>query len=96
MPAYVMVILDSVSNPAELAEYRRIAGPTLSAAGGRFVVRGGGQFETREGAAPVGAFVIEFADMAAARSWYDSPVYQEALSHRRQGAQCRALIVEGA
>lgn len=95
MPAYVMVLLDSVSDPAALAEYRRIAGPTVAAAGGRFVVRGGGKFETREGAAPIGAFVIEFADIATARSWYDSPVYQEALTHRRKGAQCRALIVAG-
>lgn len=96
MPAYVVVLLDTVSDPAELAEYRRIAGPTVHAAGGRFVVRGGGQFEAREGAKPVGVFVLEFADLQAARRWYDSDTYQAALSHRQKGAQCRALIVEGA
>jgi uncharacterized protein (DUF1330 family) len=95
MPAYVVVFLDSISNPAELAEYRRIGGPTVQAAGGRFIVRGGGQFDTREGDKPVGVFVLEFPDRMAAQGWYDSPTYQEALAHRHNGAKCRAVIVDG-
>ena len=95
MSAYVVVFLDSVNDPAELAEYRRIGGPTLKAAGGRFIVRGGGQFEVREGEKPAGIFVLEFPDLATAQTWYDSPTYQEALSHRQKGAKCRAVIVDG-
>jgi uncharacterized protein (DUF1330 family) len=95
MSAYVVVFLDSVSDPAELAEYRRIGSPTVKAAGGRFVVRGTSGFEVREGDQPVGVFVLEFPDLATAKTWYDSPTYQEALSHRQKGAKCRAVIVDG-
>jgi uncharacterized protein (DUF1330 family) len=95
MPAYVIVFLESVNDPAELAEYRRIGAPSLAAAGGRFVVRGA-PFDLLEGEAPTAVFVLEFPDMETARAWHSSPVYQEALTHRRRGARCRAVLVPGA
>jgi len=42
-----------------------------------------------------GAVILRFPDMAAARDWYNSPVYQEALQHRLKGANYRAFIIEG-
>jgi uncharacterized protein (DUF1330 family) len=33
--------------------------------------------------------------MEAARRWYDSPAYQDAVQHRFKGAIYRGLIVEG-
>jgi len=94
MSAYMIVFLDSVTDPGELAEYRRIGVPTLQAAGAKFLVRSG-QFETLEGAPPQHVVVLEFASMSDAHAWYDSPRYQEALQHRHAGAKCRALLVEG-
>ena len=94
MSAYMIVYLESVTDPAELAEYRRIGVPTLEASKAKFLVRNG-RFEMLEGPAPQGVLMLEFPTMADAKEWYDSPRYQEALQHRYKGARCRALLVEG-
>ena len=94
MSAYMIVFLDSITDPAELAEYRRIGLPTLEAAKVKFLVRNG-RFEVLEGEPPQAVMMLEFASMSDARAWYDSPLYQEALQHRFKGARCRALLVEG-
>lgn len=94
MSAYLIVLLESVTDPAEVAEYRRIGLPTLEAAQAKFLVRNG-KFEMLEGPAPQGVLLLEFPTMEQARAWYGSPQYQEALRHRFAGARCRALFVEG-
>ena len=94
MSAYMIVFLESVTDPAELAEYRRIGLPTLEDSKARFLVRNG-KFEMIEGSAPQGVLMLEFPTMADAKQWYYSPRYQEALQHRYAGARCRALLVEG-
>ena len=45
-----------------------------------------GEFEVLEGNNIEGAVILRFPDMAAARDWYNSPTYQEALKHRLNGA----------
>ena len=90
----MIVFLDAVNDAAELAAYRRIGVPTLEAAGAKFLVRSA-QFDMLEGTAPQSVVVLEFPTMNDARAWYESPTYQEALRHRRAGATCRALLVEG-
>jgi uncharacterized protein (DUF1330 family) len=92
--AYVIVYLESVSDPGKLAEYRRIGVPTLQQPHIKVLVRNG-RFETLEGPAPTGVFMLEFPTMEAARAWYDSPEYQAALQHRLAGASCRVVLVEG-
>ena len=94
MSIYMIVYLEAVTDPAELAEYRRIGVPTLEASKAKFLVRNG-RFEMLEGPAPQGVLMLEFPTMADAKEWYDSPRYQEALQHRYKGAKCRALLVEG-
>ncbi len=54
-----------------------------------------GALDALEGDAPDGVVVLQFADMASARAWYDSPEYQAALPHRLKGAKYRAFIVDG-
>jgi uncharacterized protein (DUF1330 family) len=39
--AYWIGCYRSVSNPTALAEYAKLAGPAIQAAGGRFLARGG-------------------------------------------------------
>jgi uncharacterized protein (DUF1330 family) len=90
----MIVFLESVTDPVELAEYRRIGLPTLEAAKAKFLVRNG-RFEMLEGPAPQGVLLLEFPSMEDATAWYGSPPYQEALQHRFAGARCRALFVEG-
>jgi uncharacterized protein (DUF1330 family) len=64
----------------------------VEAAGGRFVVRGG-PIEVLEGDwDPLRVVVMEFADREAARRWYDSPAYREAMP-LRQGASTTGIVV---
>ena len=95
MSAYVIVFVESVNNPAGLGEYRRIGVPTLKQYNAKALVRNG-KFETLEGAAPQSVVTLEFESMDAARAWYHSPEYQEALKHRLAAASCRVVLVEGA
>jgi uncharacterized protein (DUF1330 family) len=95
MPAYVIVQIDSITDPERLRQYRRIGGPSLEACGAE-VIAINRPFETLEGAAPQAVVMLRFPTVAAAKAWYDSPLYQSALPHRLAGASCRALIVEGA
>ena len=46
--------------------------------------------------APQRVVIIEFADAAAAKRWYNSPEYQKALPIRLANSKGRAVIVEGA
>ena len=95
MPAYIIAEVD-VTNPAGYEAYRPLAGASIAQYGGKFVVRGG-KAELIEGTSePARVVVIEFADSAAAKRWYDSPEYQEALKIRLANSTGRVLLVEGA
>lgn len=94
MSAYVIAEV-SVTDPAPYEEYRRLVPATLEKYGGRFLVRGGA-VETREGGwTPARIVVLEFASMAQARRWYDSPEYQQALAIRLKNASSKVIFVEG-
>lgn len=94
MSAYVIAEV-SVTDPIPYEEYRRLVPATLEKYGGRFLVRGGA-VETREGGwTPARIVVLEFASMAQARRWYDSPEYQQALAIRLKNAHSKVIFVEG-
>ena len=94
MPAYIIAEVE-VTNPAGYEAYRPLAGASIAQYGGKFVVRGG-KAELVEGAKePARIVVIEFADTAAAKRWYDSPEYQEALKIRLANSTGRVILVEG-
>jgi uncharacterized protein (DUF1330 family) len=94
MPAYIIAEVE-VTNPAGYEAYRPLAGASVAQYGGKFIVRGG-KAELIEGApAPARLVVIEFADMDAAKRWYNSPEYQEALKIRMANSKGRVLLVEG-
>jgi uncharacterized protein (DUF1330 family) len=94
MPAYVIAEVN-VTNPSGYEAYRPLAGASIAQYGGKFLARGG-RTELLEGSPdPARVVVIEFADLAAAKRWYDSPEYQEALKIRLANSTGRVLIVEG-
>jgi uncharacterized protein (DUF1330 family) len=94
MSAYVIVQVESVSNPDRLKQYREIGGPSLRESNAE-VIAINRPFETLEGPAPQAVVMLRFPTIEAAKAWYTSPTYQAALPHRLAGASCRALIVEG-
>ena len=94
MPAYFIAEVE-VTNPAGYDSYRPLAGASIAQYGGKFVVRGG-KTELLEGSPePARIVVIEFADTAAAKCWYHSPEYQEALKIRLANSTGRVFLVDG-
>lgn len=95
MSAYIILFRESeVRDPDSYAEYQRVSrenpGPVQPKP---LVVYG--KMEALEGEPPGGVIVLEFADVDAAKAWYNSPGYQQALPHRLKAADFRAVIVEG-
>jgi uncharacterized protein (DUF1330 family) len=94
MPAYVIVNV-TVRDPARYEEYKRLATPTVSAYGGRYVARGG-PVEVREGGwAPSRLVILEFPTVERARAWWDSPEYAPAKAVRQSCADTQLVIAEG-
>jgi uncharacterized protein (DUF1330 family) len=94
MTAYVVFTRERTRDALEMANY----GSAAAAARVGHVLKPlafYGPCETLEGAPIEGAVIVEFADMAAARAWYDSPAYQAAVKHRFLGADYRVFITEG-
>jgi uncharacterized protein (DUF1330 family) len=84
----------SISNPDALAAYAKLAGPAITAAGGKFLVRG----------VPAAAYeagikdrivVIEFPSVAAAIAAHDGEAYQAALKVFGNAGERDLRIVEG-
>lgn len=94
MAAYVIARVN-VTNPEQFKKYQALTPAAIEKNGGKFIVRGGeiamleGEDETRR------VVVIEFADMAAAQAFWDSPEYAEAKAEREGAAVFQAMIVDG-
>jgi len=93
--AYWVGCYRSISNPDALAEYAKIGGPAIMAAGGKFLARGV-PTKTYEMGLAQRTVVIEFESVAAAIAAHDSPGYQAALKALGNGAERDIRIVEGA
>lgn len=94
MTAYVVVEIQ-VHDPELYEQYKPIAANSIELHGGRYLARGG-ETELLEGDDSPGRIVIlEFPDRAAARRWYESAEYAEALKIRKQASVGRMIVVEG-
>ena len=93
--AYWISTYRSIRNPDALAAYAKLAGPALTGAGGRFLVRGL-PAAIKEDGLNERTVVLEFDSVQAALSAYDSPAYREALAALGPDAAERDIrIVEG-
>jgi len=90
--AYVIGIREKMKDPAQMETYARKAGPTLSDA---TMVALYGRHEVLEGDLADGVVIVKFDSYDAARRWYDSEAYKEAMPHRLAGADYRIILVEG-
>lgn len=95
MPAYFVAELDVTNLPA-MEAYRAAVPATLAQYGGRFLVRGGASELIEGGPEPKRIVILEFADAAAIKRWYNSPEYQKILPGRLENSTGRAFIIEGA
>ena len=95
MPKAYVIVDMNVTDPERYEGYRALAGPSVEAGGGRFIVRGGATEVLEGDRVPNRIIVIEFPDMDAARAWYDSPRYAEARAARDGAATASFIAVEG-
>jgi uncharacterized protein (DUF1330 family) len=94
MTAYIVFIRESTQDAAELERYSASVKPSFDGHPVSFLALYG-KHETLEGAPVEGVVIISFPTMDAAKTWYDSPAYQEVAQHRFKGATYRVVVVEG-
>jgi uncharacterized protein (DUF1330 family) len=94
VPAYVIYQSD-VADEARYEDYKALAAPSVVAAGGKYLVRGG-DGEAMEGELPASRTVIlEFPSRTAALEWYQSPEYTEIRKLRAGIAKATLYVVDG-
>jgi uncharacterized protein (DUF1330 family) len=94
MAGYILAEVQ-VTDPEGYEEYRKQVEVTITAYGGKYLVRGG-QSEALEGDAPRGRLVVlEFASFERARAWYDSQEYAGPKALRQQTSTGRLILVDG-
>lgn len=84
-----------VMDPAKLAAYAALAGPAITAGGGKFIARGPAAVTYEGAAAGSRVVVIHFESVKAAVDLHDSPAYQKALEALGDGVEREIRIVEG-
>ena len=94
MVAY-LIYQAEVLDADQYAKYMAKTGPSIAAAGGRFVIRGG-DVVALEGEAPPGRTVaVEFPTMQAALEWYRGDEYTQIRQLREGAALARMYAIEG-
>lgn len=94
MSAYIIVEID-VHDAAGYEEYKKVAGPTVEAKGGKYIVRGG-KTEVLEGEwQPKRIVVLEFPTMEKAKGWLNCEEYREPRKVRHRTARTNMILVEG-
>ena len=91
--AYIVTTYRSISNPDALAEYAKLAGPAMIAAGGRFLARGNATKAYEKGLLQR-VVILEFDNVEKAVAAHDGPGYQAALKVLGNAAERDVRIVE--
>jgi uncharacterized protein (DUF1330 family) len=95
MPAYLIAHIE-ITDPAGYEEYRKRVLPVVTAHGGRFLARGGAITVLEGSWQPTRLVILEFPDMAALKSFYDSPAYGPLIELRNRAARSNLVAIEGA
>ena len=94
MPAYIIVDVN-IHDLAQYEEYKRLTPASVTAFGGKFIVRGGAT-ETLEGDWQPGRIVVlEFPSVDRAKEWWASEMYAPAKGLRQRISTTRMLVVDG-
>lgn len=95
MTAYWVSVYREIRDRAKMADYAALAGPALTAVGGRFLARDLPAKVYEDGLLQR-IVLIEFDSVEAATAAHDSAAYQEALAALGDGADREIRIVAGA
>jgi uncharacterized protein (DUF1330 family) len=95
MPAYFLIDLLEVTDPAKMEDYKKQVGPVVEKFGGRYLIAGS-PAEVVEGAwrltFPV---LIQFPSREQARRWYDSEEYRPLKALRLAASRANAVFLDG-
>lgn len=94
MSAYAIAHLQEAAPHPEIAEYIERLSATFAPYGGRLLVHGA-QHEVKEGSWPGHVVVIGFPSITEARTWWDSPAYQEIAPLRSRHIAGDIILVPG-
>lgn len=83
----------TVTDADAYGKYAELAGPAIAKHGGHFIARGG-RFVQLEGQERPRNVVAKFPSVEAAVECYNSPEYQQALSHARDASERELMVVE--
>jgi uncharacterized protein (DUF1330 family) len=92
--AYWVSAYRAVKDSGKLAAYAKLAGPALTAGGGRFLARGEPAVVYELGLRQR-TVLVEFESVEQAVAAHDSPAYQAALDALGDGAEREIRIIEG-
>jgi len=92
--AYWVSAYRAIKDADKLAAYAKLAGPAITAGGGRFLARGE-PARVYELGLRQRTVLIEFDSVAQAVATHDSPAYQAALAALADGADREIRIIEG-
>jgi len=92
--AYWVSAYRAVKHPDKLAAYAKLAGPALTAGGGRFLARGDPAVVYELGLRQR-TVLVEFESVEQAVAAHDSLAYQAALDALGDGAEREIRIIEG-
>jgi uncharacterized protein (DUF1330 family) len=94
MSAYVIVNIE-IHDPTQYETYKQMAPSSITAFGGRYLVRGG-PIDILEGRwTPRRVVLLEFPNKTQAHLWWNSSEYEEAKSMRHASAYSEMIVVEG-
>ncbi|HXW74574.1 MAG TPA: DUF1330 domain-containing protein [Steroidobacteraceae bacterium] len=94
MAAYLIADVD-VRDAQAYEEYRQEVPGVIAAYGGRYLVRGGAVLRLEGAAAMHRVVVLEFADMAKLKAFYESAEYQRLIPLRQKASRSSLFAVEG-
>ena len=94
MPAYIIADV-TVTNEEQMKQYREWSTRAMQEHQAEVLVRGGNMVPLEGDWAPQRVVVLKFADLAAARAYYDSETYTHARRVREGAGSIRMIAVEG-
>ena len=94
MTAYAIFDAD-IHDPSAMDEYLERVPATLEQYGAKLLAATSTIDTVEGGWAAKRIVILEFSDMAAARTWYNSPEYQAVLPLLLKAANDRVIFVDG-
>ena len=94
MSAYIIADV-TITNEAQMVEYRLWSGKAMQAFGAEVLVRGGGMDALEGDWQPQRVVVLKFRDRAQAKAYYDSANYRHARKLREGAGSINMIVVDG-